>query len=785
MATSRISGVIQHLRRAVLLQEGAGLSDGQLLEDFISRRDEAALAVLVRRHGPMVWGVCRRILRHHHDAEDAFQATFLVLVRKAASVLPRGLLANWLYGVARQTALKARATVATRKGRERQMTTMPEPAGREQDLWCDLQPLLDEELSRLPDKYRAVLVLCDLEGKTRKEAARQLRVPEGTVAGRLARARTMLARRLARRGLAVSGGALAAMASQQAAAACVPSSVVFSTIKAASAFAAGKAAATGAISAKVAILTEGVLKAMLMSKLKTAISVVLILGVVGFGGGVFMHHTAAGQETKIEQDGDKLATSQSDPPKRDAGNGTEVKAKNEAAKTELDRLQGIWSVLSTECGGKPSETDEAVFMVDGKRACWQYRGHDIQGGLYLEPTSKPKSYDWAMSEGTIEGIYSLEGDTLRLCYDAGTGSKRPGGFITEEGSQQVLVVLKRIRGPEVFPFLLPDGTRAFPTIIERAKTPLPHREGNPLRPLITPQPKAAGVNYQTQPAEQPKAEQKNKTVTDVPTSQEIRPPKAADEREHVIVSRLMEASADGPKEVYRLPKATVDEGQLAALYITEGPQNLLAKVVDDEKIKIGTFFDGRVRRLGGNKVRLILSFERNEVEKSSVSEIRVLGHSVQAIQDIELHKPVKIVFQKDAKGLAQRWVEITVDEQVAPRPAPTAAAPADNKENEIQRKLLMPVSLDFKKTPFHQVIDDLRSWSGVNIVVDKRALEKENISMDQPVKMKLEAVTLESALTKILHQMRLRYVIEDGALKITTEATFARQQSVSQQKGGN
>src|SRR5437867_233685 len=172
MASSRTSEVFQRLR-------GAGLTDGQLLADYLGRRDESALAVLVRRHGPMVWGVCRRILRHHHDAEDAFQATFLVLVRKAASVLPRGLLANWLYGVARQTALKARATVATREGRERQMTTMPEPAGREQDLWCDLQPLLDEELSRLPDKYRAVLVLCDLEGKTRKEAARQLRVPEG------------------------------------------------------------------------------------------------------------------------------------------------------------------------------------------------------------------------------------------------------------------------------------------------------------------------------------------------------------------------------------------------------------------------------------------------------------------------------------------------------------------------------------------------------------------------------------------------------------------------------
>src|SRR5262249_7506086 len=163
-------------------------------------------------------------------------------------------------GVAHRTALKARATVARRGGRERQVATMPEPAGREQDLWCDLQPLLDEELSRLPDRYRAVVVLCDLEGQTRKEAARQLRVPEGTVAGRLARARAMLAKRLARHGLTVSGGALAAVVSRQSAAACVPPSVVTSTIQAASTFAAGNAAATGGISVKVAILMEGVLK---------------------------------------------------------------------------------------------------------------------------------------------------------------------------------------------------------------------------------------------------------------------------------------------------------------------------------------------------------------------------------------------------------------------------------------------------------------------------------------------------------------------------------------------
>src|SRR5215510_5167446 len=169
MAISQMSEVIQHLRRAVLLREVAGLTDGQLLKDYLGHRHEAALAALVQRHGPMVWGVCRRVLRNYHDAEDAFQATFLVFVRKGASIASRELVANWLYGVAHQTALKARSTAARRKVRERQVTEMPEPAVTEEDLWRDLQPLLDEELSRLPNKFRTVVVLCDLEGKTRRE----------------------------------------------------------------------------------------------------------------------------------------------------------------------------------------------------------------------------------------------------------------------------------------------------------------------------------------------------------------------------------------------------------------------------------------------------------------------------------------------------------------------------------------------------------------------------------------------------------------------------------------
>jgi RNA polymerase sigma factor (sigma-70 family) len=284
MAAGQMSGVIQHLRKTVL-RDGAGLTDGQLLRDYLSRRDEAALAALVRRHAPMVWGVCRRVLPNHHDAEDAFQATFLVLVRKAASVVPREMIANWLYGVAHQTARKARATAARRRGRERQVANMPEPAAAEQSLWRDLQPLLDDELSRLPDKYRAVLVLCDLGGKTRKEAARQLGCPEGTVAGRLARARAMLAKRLARHGLAVSVGALAAVLSQKGASAAVPASVVGSTIKAASLLAAGQTALAGAVPAKVAALTEGVLRTMLITKVKTVTTTLLVVAAVGIGGG--------------------------------------------------------------------------------------------------------------------------------------------------------------------------------------------------------------------------------------------------------------------------------------------------------------------------------------------------------------------------------------------------------------------------------------------------------------------------------------------------------------------
>lgn len=284
MATGPMSTVLQHLR-TLFGRDGAEMTDGELLTLFLHGREEAPLAALVRRHAAMVWGVCQRLLRNPHDAEDAFQATFLVLVRKADSVKPREAVGNWLYGVAHQTAVRVRAMAAKRGGREKQMVDMPEPAEKEAGK-DDLLALLDQELSRLPDKHRLVIVLSDLEGKTRKEMARQLGISEGTVAGRLARAREMLARRLTRRGLAISSGALAVALSQSAATASVPAPLVGSTIKAASLLATGQAVSAGLVSANVVAITDGVVKAMLVSKIKSALVVVLLVGTVLGGVGV-------------------------------------------------------------------------------------------------------------------------------------------------------------------------------------------------------------------------------------------------------------------------------------------------------------------------------------------------------------------------------------------------------------------------------------------------------------------------------------------------------------------
>jgi RNA polymerase sigma factor (sigma-70 family) len=290
-----------------LFTEGAVgmLSDGQLLDRFVDRRDASAFEAIVERYGPLVWGVCRRVVRDHHDAEDAFQATFLVLARKAASVMPREKLGNWLYGVAFQTAMKARATRAKRRVRERPAREMIEPEAVANGHPDELLAQLDREVTRLPEKYRLPVILCELEGKTHRQAAEQLGWPVGTVSGRLSRARALLASRLSRRAAPLSVGALEVLFAHDVARAGAPPELVHSTAQAASLSTVGKAVTAGVVSARVAALTGEVMKTMLLNKLKLTTAMLLAIFFLAAGGASLTYRAHANEPANQKKDSEK------------------------------------------------------------------------------------------------------------------------------------------------------------------------------------------------------------------------------------------------------------------------------------------------------------------------------------------------------------------------------------------------------------------------------------------------------------------------------------------------
>jgi RNA polymerase sigma factor (sigma-70 family) len=296
MTISRLTMLVDRLCTAASRQDGGALTDADLLMRYQAARDEAAFATLVRRHGPMVLGVCRRVLRDAHDAEDAFQATFLVLIRKADSVRPREALGNWLYGVAYRAALKTREASLRRNARERLVPDLPEPVTVAQGLWNDLLPILDRELAGLPEKYRLPIILCGLEGKSRTQAAKELGWPEGTVAGRLSQGRALLARRLARHGVVVSGGVLAALLSRNVARAAVPAALALAAVKSA-----GGAALPGA----AAELAEAVLKGMGLAKVKVVTIICLALGLMMAGAALFAARPSPPAADKLDREDEK------------------------------------------------------------------------------------------------------------------------------------------------------------------------------------------------------------------------------------------------------------------------------------------------------------------------------------------------------------------------------------------------------------------------------------------------------------------------------------------------
>jgi RNA polymerase sigma factor (sigma-70 family) len=275
MARAPVGAILQYLRK-LTASPADGETDRHLVRRFVAARDEAAFAAILRRHGGMVLGVCRGALRDAHEVEDAFQATFLVFVGKAGSLRRPELLGNWLYGVAQRVAAKARVGAARRRIREGPLVDAPAPESDVSPEKLELRRELNEAIGRLPDKYKAPVVLCYLEGKTYTEAARVLGWAEGTVSGRLSRARDMLRRRLERTAAPHSLGLLVPLSSEP-----LRIELVKSLTAAAVRTTAGQGMA--GVSLRAAVLAKGVLKEMFWSKMKLALGVILMLGVAGAG----------------------------------------------------------------------------------------------------------------------------------------------------------------------------------------------------------------------------------------------------------------------------------------------------------------------------------------------------------------------------------------------------------------------------------------------------------------------------------------------------------------------
>jgi RNA polymerase sigma factor (sigma-70 family) len=296
-----------------------GFSDGQLLTKFGDGRDETAeraFATLVERHGPMVMRVCRAILRDEHEAEDAFQATFLVLARKARSLWVRDSLGPWVHGVACRIACRARTAAARRRRQEQRGAAMATTLASSDKSWDDLAETVHEEVGRLPESYRAAVVMCDLEGHTQEQAARRLGWPLGTLQSRLARGRDRLRNRLIRRGLSPTAGLLAIVLSAESASSGVTAGLAQSTLQNAMRLAAGGPAAMGTISAPVAALVERTMTMMLITKLKIAAGVILAVGALT-GAGLVAAQERESRDRDTARAGERGSTERPDGERRE------------------------------------------------------------------------------------------------------------------------------------------------------------------------------------------------------------------------------------------------------------------------------------------------------------------------------------------------------------------------------------------------------------------------------------------------------------------------------------
>jgi RNA polymerase sigma factor (sigma-70 family) len=401
------------------LPQGEELTDCYLLDRFTAQGDEAAFTELVRRYGALVLSVCRRVLRHEQDAEDAFQATFLVLVRKAGSIRRRESVGAWLHGVACRIALKVRRAAARRRGRETAMRDAPTATEVPELIWEETRASLDEELDRLPRKYRTAVVLCYLEGKSVEEAALALRCPRGTVLSRLSRARHRLRGRLARCGLALSAAVLFAKLSQLPASAAVPApEVVAATLQAAREFAVGRR--TGDSPARPEALADGCLRDIRRTRLQVAAAGLLSLFLLALAV-VLLARTARTKQ-----------------PEADA-----IPPRDEAAR-ERGRFTGRWSATEVVFDGRKTP-DAFLPQLD-----MEFEGNLVTmfqtpGTYQLDPSKNPKEITFSLrrEKCLFLGIYEFRGEDLIVCHRAPSLGERPTTFQSVPNGKSTLMTLRR------------------------------------------------------------------------------------------------------------------------------------------------------------------------------------------------------------------------------------------------------------------------------------------------------------------------------------------------------
>jgi RNA polymerase sigma factor (sigma-70 family) len=444
MANQSASPLLAFIRRIAVLRTPCDLTDGELLQRFAVQDDQWAFAALMHRHGPMVLGVCQSILQNVQDAEDAFQATFLVLVHKSRAVVKPDSVASWLHGVAYRLALKARAEAARRRTHEKQAVTAPTREPQEEVIWRDLRPILHEEVARLPERYRLPVVLCYLEGKTNEEAAQLLGWPKGTVQSSLARARERLRARLARRGLALTSALLGTLLLQKAASAAVSAALAENTLKAALLFAAGPGAVS-VIAAPVLAYVEGMLQATLVAKLKFPAVLLLVLAAAGTGTGVFVHHF----RTEVRENGMSGSLTREHPPQR---NQAVARDASHQVPDDKHKLQGAWTVASAQQRGRDIDVlnDRRLVFGGNRFTLSAGRGEvsgiipkaELEGDFALE-SANAKRIDLGQRSWRLRGIYQLDRGTLKICLSEVNQMERPLEFATSPSSKQLLLVLER------------------------------------------------------------------------------------------------------------------------------------------------------------------------------------------------------------------------------------------------------------------------------------------------------------------------------------------------------